>query len=343
VDAWRKFNPKIVATTWTSREKQKEKQVKTRIDRALIDRRLIERTTETQIDKTKISDHDKITWTIETEVEKTQAPYERVTIDMIEDVDYQKEVKKIFEEERGGGIEGYENFKKRCVEKAREMKKKRKKKRRRDQHKLNLEIQKIRRIIEWTENARIDEEAGRNIKRRKRGIQMLRESNTPKWMQKRVSEITSLAEVEEKASKYLDKLIDERDEGDARKIRLEKNIERLREVQQEERNTRSFFSKLKQKYRKEEIYTLIEEEVDKDTGEEIETERTEKADIQRVTTNFYRDLWKKRRVTLRIKQQMIEKITKKLTEIEKQDLDKELTIEEMKKTVKMMKKGKATE
>ena len=88
VDAWRKFNPKIVATTWTSREKQKEKQVKTRIDRALIDRRLIERTTETQIDKTKISDHDKITWTIETEVKKTQAPYERVTTDMIEDVDY---------------------------------------------------------------------------------------------------------------------------------------------------------------------------------------------------------------------------------------------------------------
>ena len=39
---------------------------------------------------------------------------------------------------------------------------------------------------------------------------------------------------------------------------------------------------------------------------------------------------------------MIEKITKKLTEIEKQELDKELTIEEMKKTVKMMKKGKAT-
>ena len=118
----------------------------------------------------------------------------------------------------------------------------------------------------------------------------------------------------------------------------QKRMQRLREVQQEERNTRIFFSKLKQTYRKEEIYTLIEEEVDKDTGEEIETERTEKADIQRVTTNFYKDLWKKRRVTLRIKQQMIEKITKKLTEIEKQELDKELTIEEMKKTIKMMKK-----
>ena len=42
VDAWRKFNPQMVATTWTSRDKQKEKLVKTRIDRALIER-LIER------------------------------------------------------------------------------------------------------------------------------------------------------------------------------------------------------------------------------------------------------------------------------------------------------------
>jgi hypothetical protein len=240
------------------------------------------------------------------------------------------------------GIKGYENFKRRCVEKAVEMKKKKKKKRRRDQHKLNLEIQKIRRIIEWTENARIAQEAGRKIKRWKRGIKMLRESNTPKWMQKKVSEITSLAEVEEKAANHLDKLIEERDEGDARKNRLEKNIEMLREVQEEERGTRNFFNKLKQAHRREEIFALIEVEVNKDTDEKIETERTEKADIQRVATNFYKDLWKKRRVTLRIRQQMIGKITKKLTEIEKEELDKKLTIEELKKTTKMMKKGKAT-
>jgi len=71
VDAWRKFNPQMVATTWTSRDKQKEKLVKTRIDRALIDERLIERTTETQIDKTTVLDHDKITWTLETAREDT--------------------------------------------------------------------------------------------------------------------------------------------------------------------------------------------------------------------------------------------------------------------------------
>ena len=39
-DAWRDFNPDTVATTWASREGKK---VRTRIDRVLIDNRLIEK------------------------------------------------------------------------------------------------------------------------------------------------------------------------------------------------------------------------------------------------------------------------------------------------------------
>ena len=53
---------------------------------------------------------------------------DRITTDSTEDVDYQNEVRKICEEERGGGMTGYERFKRRCVEKAIEMKKKTKKK-----------------------------------------------------------------------------------------------------------------------------------------------------------------------------------------------------------------------
>jgi hypothetical protein len=293
VDAWRQFNPKMVATTWTSRDKEKGKRVRTRIDRALIDERLIDRTTETQIDRTKISDHDKITWTLETAREKTEAPYDRVTIDMIDDEEYGKEVKRIFDEERGGGIDGYERFKKRCVEKSVEMTKKKKKKRGRDRYKLNTEIQKMRRIIEWTENARIAQEQGRKIKRWKRGIQMLRESNTVRWMEKQVGEITELAELEEKATTHLDELLEKRDEGDARKRRAERNVEILREVQEEERGSRSFFNKLKRAHKKEEIFALMEEVRNKDTDEKIEMERTEKKDIQRVATGFYKDLWNK--------------------------------------------------
>ena len=135
--------------------------------------------------------------------------------------------------------------------------------------------------------------------------------------------------------------MEERDEGDERKRRTEQNVEILREVQEEERGTRSF-SKIKRAHRQEEIFALIEEVVNRETDEKIEIERTEKKDIQRVATGFYKELWKKRRVSLRVRQQMIQKISKKLTEIEKEEIDKKITIEEMKKTTKMMRKGKAT-
>ena len=119
----------------------------------------------------------------------------------------------------------------------------------------------MRRVIDWTENVRIAQEEGRKIKRWKRGMKMLRESNTPKWLKKQVGEITALAEVEEKAADHLDKLVEERDEGDERKRRTEQNVEILREVQEEDRGTRSFFSKLKRAHRQEEIFALIEEVV----------------------------------------------------------------------------------
>jgi hypothetical protein len=308
----------------------------------MIDERLIERTTETRIDKTTVSDHDVITWTIETRREKMKNPYDRISTDMIKDEEFQREVRRIYEEERGGGLIGYERFKKRCVEMSVKMKMKKKMKRGRERNKLNNQIQSMRRIIEWTENAIIEQKEGRTIKRWKRGMKMLRKSNTMRWMGRQVGEITRLTEVEEKAADYLDKLLEERDEGDARKRRTEKNLETLRDVQEEERSSRGFFGKLKTTYKKEEIFALVETVKKKGTDEEIEVERRDKKEIKRIVTDFYRDLWKKRRVSNRIRQQMIQKIMRKLTVIEKEEMEKDMTMEEMKKTVKMMRKGKAT-
>jgi len=87
---------------------------------------------------------------------------------MMEDDEFQRQVKKIYDEERGGGMKGYERFKKRCVEKAVEKKKKKKNKRGRDQHKLNIEIQKMRRFIEWTESAKIAQEGTKDQEMEKR-------------------------------------------------------------------------------------------------------------------------------------------------------------------------------
>ena len=103
-----------------------------------------------------------------------------------------------------------------------------------------------------------------------------------------MGEITALAEVEEKAADHLDKLVEESDEEDERKRRTEQNVEILREVQEEEKGTRSF-SKIKRAHRQEEIFALIEEVVNRETDEKIEIERTEKKDIQRVATGVCRN------------------------------------------------------
>ena len=81
---------------------------------------------------------------------------------------------------------------------------------------------------------------------------------------------------------------------------------------------------------------------DKKTDEKKEIERKKKHEVKRIATTFYKDLWKKRQVSKRTKDQMIAQITRKISDTDKRRLDREETKEEMKKVVKMMKKGKAT-
>ena len=338
VDIWRKVNPGMVGTTWRSRGKKEEKRVRTRIDRTLVDKKIIERTTEVRINRTKTSDHDVITWTLETKVERSKRPFQRIPVEILDDEEYQTEVRKIFEEERGGGRENVDRFKQRCVDKAIEMWRRKKKKKKRNNNKLNKRIEQMRRIIEWTENARIDVAARRKIRRYRRGVEMLRKSNTMMWMGKKIGEIDRLEEVEEKAEMYLDKLIEEREEGDEKRRRVERNMEILREVEEDERSTRSFFGRLKKAHQKEEIFALVEA-----TGSEAgEVERRGKKDIQRIATTYYKELWSKRRVSNRIKMEMINKIKRRVSEIEKEVLEREIQLDEVEETVKKMKKGKAT-
>ena len=117
-----------------------------------------------------------------------------------------------------------------------------------------------------------------------------------------------------------------------------RNMEILREVEEDERSTRSFFGRLKKAHQKEEIFALVEA-----TGSEAgEVERRGKKDIQRIATTYYKELWSKRRVSNRIKMEMINKIKRRVSEIEKEVLEREIQLDEVEETVKKMKKGKAT-
>ncbi len=83
-------------------------------------------------------------------------------------------------------------------------------------------------------------------------MQVLRKSNTNRWMVKQVGEITLLTEVQAKAENHLDKLLEEREGGHERRWRVERNLEIRKGIEEEERGTRSFFAKLTPQYRREE-------------------------------------------------------------------------------------------
>ena len=341
-DAWREANPDTVATTWEQRGcKKGERKVKTRIDRVLIDEKLRDRVTELRIDKTKVSDHNIITWNLETKQKKNKQPYQRLPVEMLESEEYEKEVKRIFEEERSQGLEGYERFKKRCVEKAVELKRKQKKKKRRDMYKLNKHITLMRRILNWAEDAAIQVERGKAIKRLKRGEQMIRESNPKRWMGKSINEIEDMNELHEKATEQLDKLLDERNENNEKKRRVEKNLNRLKEIDEEDRATSGFFGKMKVAHKKEEIYALIEEQINKLSKEKEDVERRDPKDLQRVATEFYKELWGKRRISRRSLTGLLGQVTRKISDASREDCEKDITMEELKKVVKMMRKGKS--
>ena len=166
------------------------------------------------------------------------------------------------------------------------MRKKRKKKKKRDRHKLNRRIEQMRRILNWTENARIQVERGNRVKRWKRGENMIRESNPRRWMGKSMEEITELKELEEKADAHMEELLEARYEINEQRRRTAKNLEMLREVQEDERGTKSFFGKMKVAHSKEEIFALIEEQIDPETEEKVEVEYRELTDLQRIATDF---------------------------------------------------------
>ena len=346
-DVWRQRNPRAIATTWATRGKAAaETKVKTRLDRVLVGEEIDERVTETRIDKTKVSDHDVVTWTLETRNERKKTDYERLPRDMIEDEEYQKEVRKIFEEEKDGGIEGWERFKIRCVAKGVEMRRKRKKKKGRDRNKTNRQIQKMRRILEWTENAMIQTEKGKTIKRWRRGNEMLRKSNTMRWMGKRIEEITDLEEIEIKGEAFLGELLRLREEMDGRRRKINIAIEKLKELEEDERCTKSFFAMVKPSHKKEEIFSLMEEQKDSEwdyamTGEKREIERRDQEGRVGVATEFYKELWKKRKIDRRALKKLTGKVKRKVDEEGRRRCGAKITKEEVREIVKKLHKGKA--
>jgi hypothetical protein len=171
-----------VGTTWKTRGRETAKTVRTRIDRWLVSQVLEDqgRIGEVKIDKTRTSDHDAVICQLRVKFHKKKRSFERISARVVENEEFGKTVKTIFEEmqkgEGGDLLERHETFKERCKQAGLEIMKKWKKKRKGDSSKRKKKIKLMRRIVEWAEDARIRNERGQSIKRWERGNRMVREA-----------------------------------------------------------------------------------------------------------------------------------------------------------------------
>ena len=87
----------------------------------------------------------------------------------------------------------------------------------------------MRRIVDWAEDARIQKEKGKSIKRWERGNRMIREANGEAWLGKRMGEV-EVEELHQRAGMHLRELMRKRDDGDERERRLERNLEKMKQI-----------------------------------------------------------------------------------------------------------------
>ena len=112
----------------------------------------------------------------------------------------------------------------------------------------------------------------------------------------------------------------------------------MEKIREGERIKPSFFQRMKTTFRKEEIFTLIEEDNDR-------KETCNPEEIRRIATRFYIDLWKNRRRTkehsTRKMNQPIKKIKRKVSNEKKITGERPLTIEEFITVTKQLLKNKS--
>ena len=352
-DVWRERNEDVIATTCESSSIKGI--VKTRIDRWLSDERLNERVKRVQIEQTRVSDHDIVSMALDIkQIKKNNQP--KIARQLLSNKEFREEVKRIFDEEQASKddiLTRHERFKERCRQAAVKKMKKIKRRKKKKRNKMNQEIKLMRRVAEWTENAKIQEMKARKIKRWKRGQELLLEAKAERWMGKKMSEMTSMKELNVKAMKHLYKLIKERDDMDERKQKIQEEIQRLKEINEDERNTRMFFERTKTS-RKQEMIEELEEEIEESEEKgkrkqkkkkNMKKEKSKTNDIEEmkgIAKRFYEKLWSKRNVSKKSKEKMLKGLDRKLSEEIKEMCEGKITKDEITKMKKKMKKNKAT-
>ena len=142
-------------------------------------------------------------------------------------------------------------------------------------------------------------------------MELLRATNTKPWLGQKLNDPIDLKTLEEIINRRIDILIDARDKLNERKLNIRRKLEAMETIKEGERIAPSFFRKMKTNFKKEEIYTLV------DNKKQVK-ETTNQDETNDFATDFYTDLWKNRQGTREFSErrrlQMITKIQHRIAE-----------------------------
>ena len=104
--------------------------------------------------------------------------------------------------------------------------------------------------------------------------------------------------------------------------RLKKNLDKMEEIDKDEKGTRYFYQKVRMENKKETIETLLEEKDSESEGEERVMNETSKPEEMKETARmFYERLWRKRKVSNRQLTNLLKGVSRKLSEEQKESCE----------------------
>jgi hypothetical protein len=154
-------------------------------------------------------------------------------------------------------------------------------------------------------------------------------------------------ELHQKAELHLRNLMRERDGEDERKRRLKKNLEKMQQIDEDERGTIYFYQRIRMENRKDQIEELErepnseDEEIEEEEEEEKWKKTREPEEMKEIARDFYETLWRKRKTSHRKQEKLLRGITRKISMEQREHCEGDITEKEVADMKKKMAKAKA--
>ena len=153
----------------------------------------------------------------------------------------------------------------------------------RDRTALMHEIELMRKVLRWAENAAAKVAKQKKIPRWERGNDLIRATKPKTWLGQEMNESIHVETVERRAAAHLDNLLTQRDTLNQRKLKIQRKLEMMNNIKEGERPSPSFYHKCAVIHKSEEITALFPLTTSED---QTKTPCTKQSDIGNIATQF---------------------------------------------------------